>query len=40
MAYGLLDFGRGLIAAVLASVGVFVFSSAFPLGYDEATLTH
>ena len=40
MAYGLLDFGRGLIAAILASVGVFVFSSAFPLGYDEATLTH
>ena len=38
MAYGLLDGGRGLLAAVLASVGVFVFSAAFPLGYDEATL--
>jgi sugar phosphate permease len=38
MAYGLLDGGRGLLAAVLASVGVFVFSTAFPLGYDEATL--
>ena len=40
MAYGLLDFGRGLIAAVLASIGVFIFSAAFPLGYDEATLAH
>ena len=38
MAYGLLDGGRGLLAAVLASAGVFVFSAAFPLGYDAATL--
>ena len=38
LAYGLLDGGRGLIAAVLASVGVFAFSVAFPLGYDAATL--
>ncbi len=38
MAYGLLEGGRGLLAAVLASVGVFAFSTAFPLGYDEATL--
>jgi sugar phosphate permease len=38
MAYGLLDGGRGLLAAILASVGVLMFSAAFPLGYDEATL--
>lgn len=38
MAYGLLDGGRGLLAAILASVGVLIFSAAFPLGYDEATL--
>ena len=39
LAYGLLDGGRGLLAAVLASLGVFAFASAFPLGYDSATLT-
>jgi sugar phosphate permease len=38
MAYGLLDGGRGLLAAILASVGVLIFSTAFPVGYDEATL--
>jgi nitrate/nitrite transporter NarK len=38
LAYGLLDGGRGLLAAVLASLGVFAFSAAFPLGYDAATL--
>ena len=38
MAYGLLDGGRGLLAAILASVGVLIFSAAFPLGYDEASL--
>lgn len=38
MAYGLLDGGRGLLAAILASVGVLIFSAAFPVGYDEATL--
>ena len=38
LAYGLLDGGRGLLAAVLASAGVFAFSIAFPLGYDAATL--
>ena len=38
LAYGLLDGGRGLLAAVLASLGVFAFSVAFPLGYDAATL--
>ena len=38
LAYGLLDGGRGLLAAVLASLGVFAFASAFPLGYDSASL--
>ncbi len=38
LAYGLLDSGRGLLAAVLASLGVLAFSVAFPLGYDAATL--
>ncbi len=38
LAYGLLDGGRGLLAAVLASLGVFAFSVAFPLGYEAATL--
>ena len=38
LAYGLLDGGRGLLAAVLASLGVFAFSVAFPLGYDAATV--
>jgi len=39
LAYGLLDGGRGLLAAILASAGVFAFSVAFPLGYDAASLT-
>ena len=38
LAYGLLDGGRGLLAAVMASLGVLAFSVAFPLGYDAATL--
>ncbi|MDG2460973.1 MAG: MFS transporter [Luminiphilus sp.] len=38
LAYGLLDGGRGLLAALLASAGVFAFSLAFPMGYDAATL--
>ena len=38
LAYGLLDGGRGLLAAILASLGVFAFSVAFPLGYEAATL--
>ena len=38
LAYGLLDGGRGLLAAILASAGVLAFSVAFPLGYDAATL--
>ncbi len=36
-AYGLLDGGRGILAAGLASVGVMMFSFAFPEGYGEAT---
>lgn len=36
-AYGLLDGGRGLLAAVLASVGVMIFSLSFPDGAAAAT---
>ena len=36
-AYGLLDSGRGLLAAALASVGVLLFGFAFPEGYGAAT---
>jgi MFS transporter, GlpU family, inner membrane protein len=36
-AYGLLDGGRGILAAGLASVGVMMFSLAFPEGYSAAT---
>ncbi len=36
-AYGLLDSGRGLLAAVLATLGVMVFSLAFPDGAAAAT---
>ena len=39
LAYGVLDSGRGLLAAVLASAGVLLFSLSFPEGYDAATLT-
>ena len=38
LAYGLLDGGRGLFAALLGSVAVFLVSISFPLGYDAATL--
>lgn len=37
-AYGLLDGGRGVLAAGLASVGVMMFGLAFPEGYGAATL--
>ena len=37
-AYGLLDGGRGLLAAVLASAGVWIFLIMFPEGYSAATL--
>jgi MFS transporter, GlpU family, inner membrane protein len=37
-AYGLLDGGRGVLAAGLASLGVLVFSFAFPDGYAAASL--
>lgn len=36
-AYGLLDSGRGILAAGLASVGVMAFGLAFPDGYGAAT---
>jgi sugar phosphate permease len=36
-AYGLLDGGRGILAAGLASVGVMMFGLAFPEGYGAAT---
>jgi len=36
-AYGLLDGGRGVLAAGLATVGVMMFSLAFPGGYDAAS---
>jgi nitrate/nitrite transporter NarK len=38
LAYGVLDGGRGLLAAVLASLGVALFSFAFPDGYDAASV--
>lgn len=37
-AFGLLDGGRGLLAALLASIGVLSFSIAFPEGYGQASL--
>jgi nitrate/nitrite transporter NarK len=36
-AYGLLDGGRGLLAAVMASIAVVVFGLFFPEGYSSAT---
>lgn len=37
-AYGLLDGGRGMLAAVLASVGVWIFAIMFPDGYDASSM--
>ena len=37
-AYGLLEGGRGLLAAALASIAVLAFALAFPDGYEAATL--
>jgi len=39
-AYGFLDGGRGLLSAVLASLGVLVFTLAFPDGAAEAMTEH
>lgn len=36
LAFGLLESGRGLLAAGLASIGVLLFSMAFPEGYASA----
>ena len=38
LSYGRLEGGRGLLAAILASLGVLAFSVAFPIGYVAATL--
>jgi len=38
-AYGLLEGGRGLLAAVLLLAGDFLFKFAFPDGYAEASFT-
>ena len=38
LAHGLFNGGRGLLAAMLALLGVLAFSVAFPMGYDAATL--
>tara|TARA_R110002049_G_scaffold13509_3_gene58819 strand:+ start:169118 stop:170488 length:1371 start_codon:yes stop_codon:yes gene_type:complete len=37
LAFGLLEGGRGLLAVILASLGVLLFQISFPLGYDTAT---
>lgn len=37
-AYGVLDGGRGLLAAALASIGVALFGLAFPEGYAFASM--
>lgn len=36
-AYGLLDGGRGVVAAAMASAGVFALGLAFPDGYEAAS---
>ena len=36
-AYGILDSGRGLLAAGMASIGVMIFDLAFPEGYAPAS---
>jgi nitrate/nitrite transporter NarK len=37
-AYGILDGGRGLLAAALASIGVMIFGLSFPEGYGASSL--
>ncbi len=37
LAFGLLEGGRGLLAVILASLGVLLFQVLFPLGYDSAS---
>ncbi|MEQ8692068.1 MAG: MFS transporter [Pseudomonadales bacterium] len=36
-AYGILDGGRGLLAAGMASIGVLIFDLAFPDGYNQSS---
>ena len=38
MVLGLLDAGRGSLAAVLASLGTFLFAWSFPDGYQAASM--
>ena len=38
MAFGLLEGGRGLLAVILASLGVLLFELSFPAGYSSASL--
>ena len=38
IAFGLLEGGRGLLAVILASLGVLLFELSFPDGYDTASL--
>ena len=38
LAFGLLEGGRGLLAVILASLGVLLFELSFPEGYITATL--
>lgn len=39
LAFGCLEGGRGLLAVVLASLGVLLFQISFPLGYDTASFS-
>ncbi len=39
LAFGLLEGGRGLLAVILASLGVLLFQISFSQGYDSATFT-
>ena len=36
LAFGILEGGRGLLAVVLASLGIYLFQLSFPSGYDLA----
>ena len=39
-AFGLLDSGRGLVAALLASISIWLFSLMIPVNIEQATLAH
>ena len=38
LAFGVLEGGRGLLAVILASLGVLLFQFSFPLGYSAGKL--